>query len=201
LRKYKKGYVYMAWHWKDKTKGITSEYLDWLKTATPSTPEFENGNFFEAGEDGGDEALKARFQWEIFRQLMGWEGDPSSINTWDNLLEKNLREGEEICFNIFLNSGGLCFDELHHKLNIDSGFLIQIINRMKARNYLIQELSLEKQEWIYKLSTSTHLDREAGGSFNFNVNIETNTLSYRLDSEYALQLEIKDIEDEGIHQL
>lgn len=84
LRKYKKGYVYMAWHWKDKSKGIASEYLDWLKTATPSTPEFENGNFFEAGEDGGDEALKARFQWEIFRQLMGWEGDPSSINTWDN---------------------------------------------------------------------------------------------------------------------
>lgn len=41
----------------------------------------------------------------------------------------------------------------------------------------------------------------AEGSFNFNVNIETNTLSYRLDSEYALQLEIKDIEDEGIHQL
>lgn len=89
--------------------------------------------------------------------------------TQEILLERNLREGEEICFNIFLNSKGLSFDELHHKLNIDSGFLIQILNRMKARNYLIQELSLEKREWIYKLSTSTHLDREAGGSLQKKI--------------------------------
>lgn len=48
------------------------------------------------------------------------------------ILERNLREGEEICYNILLNSKGHSFDELQHSLDIDSHFLQLILSRMKA---------------------------------------------------------------------
>lgn len=41
----------------------------------------------------------------------------------------------------------------------------------------------------------------AQGAIIEEINMETNTLSYSLSPDYALQLEIKDIENEGLHQL
>jgi|GEM_PF-6136102 len=80
LRKAKKGFVYSAYMYRDKVgKGPAHE--EWLRTAKPNWSAFN-----PEVEDRSDLGSKRRLQFlfEIFRQISTWEGDTSSINTWDN---------------------------------------------------------------------------------------------------------------------
>ena len=66
-----KGFVYTVYHAGDRSH-TKADYLSWLDSAEPT---------IVASRD--EEEL---FMWEIFKQISSHEGDPSSINTYDNQL-------------------------------------------------------------------------------------------------------------------
>jgi hypothetical protein len=90
LRSYSKGHVYNANEWADYGKSSsTDEHRVWgmqAKNTLTSIPECKvaSGYFNWQGKTLTNDPKRIAFIFEVFRQISGWEGESSAINTWDS---------------------------------------------------------------------------------------------------------------------
>ncbi|MCO4783862.1 MAG: hypothetical protein KC646_16155 [Candidatus Cloacimonetes bacterium] len=90
FRAYKKGFVYNANEWADYGKSAsTNAHREWVKQANNTihsipAAKVKNGYKGLSTEVLTDDPKRVAFIFELFRQISGWEGESSAINTWDS---------------------------------------------------------------------------------------------------------------------